>query len=260
MNEDIKRFSKRVIELDIDVISYLNARNRIIENAKSRQKGYVCFANVHMLIEAHLDKSFATQVNNAALVLPDGMPLVKTLGSFYNIRQERVAGMDMLPDLIEQAAKENLRVFFFGSTSQVLERVNYKIKTQYPNMQIELLSPPFEKSLDDQLYIDTITKIEPHLVFVALGCPKQEKWMAVNSKKINAVLLGVGGAFPVYAGMAERAPAWIRNASLEWLFRLCQEPRRLFKRYLITNTLFICIVLKIKIKILIERVKTRRAS
>ena len=129
------------------------------------------------------------------------------------------------------------------------------LKNQYPQMSIgKLYSPPFGEILyDDQELISSINQDKSSLVFVVLGCPKQEKWMALMKDKINTVMIGIGGALPVMLGMQKRAPVWMQNAGLEWLFRLLQEPKRLYKRYIITNTLFLWIILKELIKIRILR-------
>ena len=233
----------------MDLINYDVALHKIIELAKERIPGYVCFANVHMTIESYRNIKFAKQVNNATLVLSDGVSLVKYINYFYGYVQERIAGMDIFPDLIRHAELNSLKIFLFGTTQKTLDEINLKIKKEFPGLEIVgLCSPPFDKSLDDEAYIDQINNSKASLVFVALGCPKQETWMATHSHKMNAVLLGVGGAFPVYAGITRRAPVFIQNWGLEWLFRLAQEPRRLFKRYLVTNTLFIYLCLRIKIK------------
>jgi N-acetylglucosaminyldiphosphoundecaprenol N-acetyl-beta-D-mannosaminyltransferase len=242
------RERKRIISLDIDLLKYQDALAKIVAFGKSRRSGYICFANVHMTIEAYNNKNFADQVNNATLVLADGVPLVKTLNFFYGHVQERVAGMDVLPDVIALAEKNDLKIFFFGTTPDLLEKIKTKVEKEFPRVNIVgLLSPPFEKRLDSPEYIDLINNSGAHMVFVALGCPKQEKWMADHFEKINALLLGVGGAFPVYAGVTRRAPAFMRDWGLEWLYRLYQEPKRLFKRYLKTNSLFIYLVLKAKL-------------
>ena len=244
---------KKIISLDIDLFSYKDSIKKIIEDARDRKRGYVCFANVHMIIEAYQDKQFAKDVNNATLVLPDGMPLVKTLKWFYGIEQDRVAGMDVMPDLIRIASNNNLKLFFFGTTPELLEKIRLKIEQDFPKSDIVgLFSPPFNEPLNNDLYIEMINSSGANLVFVALGCPKQEKWMAQNSHKINAMLLGVGGAFPVFAGVASRAPLFMQNAGLEWLYRLYQEPKRLFKRYLFTNSIFLFLVLKAKIKLIFQ--------
>lgn len=242
--EPIKR---KVISLDIDLYKYGLALARIVEAAKHGIPGYVCFSNVHMVIEAHKSKTYADQVNGATLVLPDGMPIVNALKLLYGIDQERIAGMDALPDLIRLAELNDLKIFFFGSTSDVLEKIRITTENKYPEVKIAgMFSPPFDTPLDNPDYIKLINNSGAKMVFIALGCPKQEKWMAAHSHKINAVLLGVGGAFPVYAGISRRAPQWLRDISLEWLFRLYQEPRRLFRRYFVTNSLFLYLIIKVK--------------
>lgn len=249
----MERIRKKVISLNLDLVSYQNALNKIIFLAKNKTSSYVCFANVHMTIESYDDGDFAEQVNNASLVLADGVPLVRFVNYFYGCKQERIAGMDLFPDLIKLAEVNHLKIFFFGTTPEVLESIRLKIMEEFPESEIVgLISPPFDKSLDDETYVSAIINSEANLVFVALGCPKQEKWMANHSKKISAVLLGVGGAFPVFANLSKRAPLFVQNMGLEWLYRLIQEPRRLFGRYFRTNTKFLFLVLKERVKVLLR--------
>jgi N-acetylglucosaminyldiphosphoundecaprenol N-acetyl-beta-D-mannosaminyltransferase len=200
-----------------------------------------------MNIEAHWDTKFASMVNGADLVTPDGMPLAKAMKLLYGIKQERVAGMDLLPDLLLKAQEEQLGVFFYGGTDEMLQHTKEYILKLYPQLsKHEYLSPPF-RLLTEEEEAGIIAKINnsgAHLVFVALGCPKQEKWMASMKGKINSCMIGIGGALPVMIGMQKRAPKWMQKMSLEWVFRLYQEPKRLFKRYLITNSLFIILLIK----------------
>ena len=175
------------------------------------------------------------------------MPLVKTIKLKYKKNIDRIAGMDMMPSLINEAEQNKIKIFFYGTTPDILEKIVDKARKENPGIQIAgSFSPPFKKlsTKEKQEHIDLINQSGAGMVFVALGCPKQEKWMAENSNKINAVLLGVGGAFPVYVNMQKRAPAWIRNLSLEWLYRLAQDPKRLYKRYFYTNTKFLFLFAK----------------
>jgi len=129
----------------------------------------------------------------------------------------------------------------------VLEQLIRKIETTYPGVQVAgAISPPFRPLSQEELndHIDQINRSGANFVLVALGCPKQETWMALHSEKLHAVLLGLGGAFPVTAGLQKRAPVWMQRAALEWLHRLLQEPGRLFKRYLYTNLYFIVLLVK----------------
>lgn len=240
---------REVLSLKISLLSYNDALEHIINLAQSQMGAYVCFANVHMTIEAVEDRKFAEQVNNANLVLPDGMPLVKALKSFYGLQQDRVAGMDAFPDILKRAEEKALKIFLFGTTQDVLEIIQTKAKKQFPGIQIVgAYSPAFNKPINNPEYIEMINNSKANIVCVALGCPKQEKWMADNYNKMNAVLLGVGGAFPIYAQLAKRAPAFMRNMGLEWLYRLIQEPRRLFKRYFKTNTKYMYLIFAKKLK------------
>jgi N-acetylglucosaminyldiphosphoundecaprenol N-acetyl-beta-D-mannosaminyltransferase len=239
--------TKHIISLFISTGSYDSFIHRIIELARKKQSSYVCVANVHMTIEAYWDSKFAEMVNDADLVTPDGMPLAKAMKLLYGIRQDRVAGMDLLPDLLKKAEEENLGVFFYGGTEEMLQRTQTYVQATYPNLKEQAYySPPF-RALTAEEEVSVIQQINnsgAHLVFVALGCPKQEKWMAGMKGKINACMLGIGGALPVMIGMQKRAPQWMQKLSLEWLYRLLQEPKRLFKRYFVTNTLFIWLLFK----------------
>jgi len=236
---------KRVISLDISLLSYPEALEQIIQRARERTPSYACFANVHMVIEAHKSAQFQEFVNGATFAFADGMPLVKALGWLHGIRQDRIAGMDFMNDIM--AVADGMRIFFFGSSPQVLAELVAKIRSRYSGISVVgSISPPYRPLTDSENkeYARQINQSGAHLVFVGLGCPKQETWMARNSSEINAVLLGVGGAFEVSAGLTKRAPEWMRKASLEWFFRLMQEPGRLWRRYLLTNSLFIWLLFR----------------
>lgn len=246
---------KKVISLHISTGRYQSFVNQIIELAERKASSYVCVANVHMCIEAFNAKAFATTVNSANLVTPDGMPLAKAIQLLYGVKQDRVAGMDLLPDLLSEAEQKKLGVFFYGGTTPMLDQTKRFVKANYPLLSNQhYYSPPFRPlTLEEEN--DVIHKINSsgaHLVFVALGCPKQEKWMATMKGRINACMIGIGGALPVMIGMQKRAPQWMQQLSLEWLFRLAQEPKRLFKRYFVTNTLFLWLLFKawIRLKVL----------
>ncbi|MCJ8166723.1 WecB/TagA/CpsF family glycosyltransferase [Pontibacter sp. E15-1] len=198
-------------------------------------------------MEAYQDREFNDVLNNADVATPDGNPVAKLARLFYGQRQERVAGMDLLPRLLQEAAARGKSVYFYGSTDQVLEAVATKAKQELPDLKIAgYYSPPFRKLSDDEDADITamINAAKPDLVFVALGCPKQERWMAAHKGRVKACMLGVGQAYMTYAGLEKRLPAWARNLSLEWTYRLWQEPRRLWKRYLYTNSMFILLTLK----------------
>ncbi len=238
---------KRVVSIDVSIVDYAGALRHMIALGKQRQPSYGCFSNVHMVIEAQRSVPFQQMVNNATFAFADGMPLVFALKWLYGIRQERIAGMDFMPDVLKACNDEMLSVFLFGSTDDVLLKLERLIKQEYANVRVAgKVSPPFRNlsTEENQRYINQINDSGANIVLVGLGCPKQETWMAQHSARINAVLLGVGGAFGLYAGSAKRAPEWMRNVGLEWMYRLAQEPKRLFKRYAVTNTLFVWLLIK----------------
>lgn len=243
-----------IINSKINIGNYANFLSFLTQLAKTQKSSYVCVANVHMLIEGYQDSIFQEIINNANMTTPDGMPLAKAMKWLYGIDQERVAGMDLMPDLMRKCAQQNLSIYFYGSTDDILARITQKAAIDFPGLQIcGMYSPPFREltSIEKDYIVKQINCAKPNFVFVALGCPKQEKWMAEHRDKINSCMIGLGGAFEVYARVKERAPIWMQKTSLEWLYRLIQDPKRLFKRYLNTNTLFVILFIKqwVKVKI-----------
>lgn len=234
-----KQFLKK---FPLTIGKYNEFLDKIMSVAAQKTSYMVCVANVHMFMEAQQNPSFLEIIKSANMVTPDGKPLCWALKLFYGIKQDRVAGMDLLPDLLLRMEKENLSAYFYGGSQQMLDDTQGYIKKTFPGLPIAgAFSPPFRPitPAEQQQQLDAINKATPHIVFVVLGCPKQEKWMASVKGKINAVTIGIGGALPVMIGLQKRAPGWMQHAGLEWLYRLAQEPRRLFKRYAVTNSLFI---------------------
>jgi N-acetylglucosaminyldiphosphoundecaprenol N-acetyl-beta-D-mannosaminyltransferase len=226
---------------------YSSFVSNILSLAKERSSSYVCIANVHMFVEAYLDKNLKRIINEADIVSPDGRPLAWALHLLHNIKQDRVAGMDLLPDLLREIMTLNLSVYFYGGSSELLDKTETYLKIKYHDLKIAgLYSPPFKQIMPEaeEKIIKNINTSGANVVFVVLGCPKQEKWMALMKGRINAVMIGIGGALPVMVGMRKRAPKWMQNSGFEWLFRLMQEPGRLFKRYAVTNFLFLFLLLK----------------
>ena len=220
--------------------------NEIFIIAQERSSSYVCCCNTHMILETKKNKEFALILSNADLVTPDGMPVAKVLSFSHSIQQERVCGMNLMPAIIKECFKKNKSICFYGSTDKVLKNINNRITKDYPKLEAKYYSPPYrELSIEEKNEIvDEINEFNPDFLFVALGCPKQERWMEEHKDKINSCMIGLGGAFPVYAGLQKRAPEWMCNNSLEWLYRLFLEPRRLFGRYFKTNLLFFFYVIK----------------
>ncbi len=236
-----------MLGMTLNTGSYLEFVNQIITHAQNKRSEYTCLANVHMLIEAYSDYDFAKVVNNANIIAPDGKPLSWALRFLYGIRQERAAGMDLLPDLLQRASVNNLPVYFYGGSDELLLETGKYLTSNFPNLKVAgSFSPPFRKLSpeEDERFINDINNSGARLVFVVLGCPKQEKWMASMKGRINAMMVGIGGALPVMIGLQRRAPEWMQKTGLEWMFRLFQEPTRLFGRYSFTNSLFLYLMLK----------------
>lgn len=237
---------KQVIKSLINIGSYNSIVEQVLQLSKTKQSSYICVANVHMSIEGVLSKEFQEVINNADITTPDGMPLAKAIKLIYGLAQDRVAGMDLMPDLIQKCAEDNMSIYLYGSTDEVLEKIITKATQEYPVLKIKSYSPPFRVLSDEEEgeIVNQINQFNPDFVFVALGCPKQEKWMAEHKDKINSCMIGLGGAFEVYADVKDRAPKWMQDNSLEWLYRLVQDPKRLWKRYFITNSLFVLLFIK----------------
>lgn len=233
---------RHVVSLQLTAAPFSVFEDTIVAAAAEGRSSTVCFANVHMVIECRQNPAMAEAVNGADWVGADGVPLQWALKSLYGLNQERVPGMDMMPALLKRAAKEHLPVFFYGSTPDALDRCVAVCRERFPDLPIAgTLSPPFRPLTADEedTYARQITNSGARLVFVALGCPKQELWMARMRGRIPAVMLGIGGALPILTGDAKRAPLWVRQMGLEWAVRLAQEPNRLLKRYATTNSLYV---------------------
>lgn len=215
--------------------------------AKERMGKAVYIANVHMLVEAYRNTQFSNVLSNADLITPDGMPLVWMLKLQGRPQQDRVAGLDVMLALCEQASRDGVSVFFLGSHTAILEKMRDRLEQEFPDLTIAGMDPlPFRPLTpeEDAALIEKLNQSGAGLLFLSLGCPKQEQWIAAHKATVNMVMLGLGAAFPVYAGIYRRAPEWVRSLGLEWLYRLSQEPRRLSKRYGSTIPVFLGLALR----------------
>ena len=238
---------KHVFGSFITIASYRDFIEEVLRLGLARKGSYVCFANVHMVMEAFRNPGFQRIVNEAELVAADGKPLSVYLRMAEGMKQERICGMDIFPDLLKRAAQCGESVYFYGTTPDLLTRIIEKARKQFPDLKIAgSFSPPFRQlSLEEKAaVVEMINNANPDLVFVSLGCPKQEMWMAENKGKVRACLLGLGQAFRVYSGEEKRLPGWMRELALEWAYRLWLEPRRLWRRYLVTNSMFVWLATK----------------
>jgi N-acetylglucosaminyldiphosphoundecaprenol N-acetyl-beta-D-mannosaminyltransferase len=239
--------AKNVINISVTALPCTQQIDIMLKWAKSNLSKVVCIANVHMLVEAHRDQNFGSVLRHADLVTPDGMPLVWMLRFLGTINQDRVAGVDVLEGLCQQATAAGVSVYFVGSHGSILSKIRARLKREYPELEIAGMEPlPFRPLSyeEDQDLVCKLNQSGAGLVFVSLGCPKQEVWMSKHKGKVSAVMVGLGGAFPVYAGIHKRAPRIFREAGLEWLYRLVQEPGRLWRRYATTIPIFLWLVAK----------------
>jgi N-acetylglucosaminyldiphosphoundecaprenol N-acetyl-beta-D-mannosaminyltransferase len=236
-----------LIATPVSILDFDGQINLMMNWAKQCQSKMICVANVHMLVEASQNPDFADILKGADLTTPDGMPLVWMLRLLGARQVQRVAGMDIFLAVCKQAEANQISVFLLGSSSEVLGKISQRLKTEFPMIKIAGTdSPPFRPldSTADMELVQTINASGTRILFVALGCPKQELWMAQHRDKIQSVMIGVGGVFPVYAGVLKETPKFMQKSGLEWLFRLSQEPKRLWKRYFTTIPIFIWLMLK----------------
>lgn len=235
-----------VLKTRVDLTSYDQATRQITEWARTGTSRYVCVANVHMVMEAYLANLFARVVNGADLVVPDGMPLVWVLRLKGFRGQERVYGPALMLAAIGSATEAGFGVGFYGGRPEVLDQLTRRLTALHPGLKVHYsYSPPFRELTvsEDEAVCEAIRESGARIMFIGLGCPKQERWMADHRDRFPGVMIGVGAAFDFIAGTKRQAPPWMQRGGLEWFFRLSQEPRRLWKRYLIYNPLFLVLAL-----------------
>ena len=238
-----------VVGVGVSATSYQDTANTIREwvgeqrKNPSRPARYVCVTSVHGIITAREDSDFREILNDADIVTPDGMPIVWAMRSFGLHSQGRVYGPDLMLVLCQQAAELGHRVFLYGALPDTLEKLKAALVKRCPGLQIVgTLSPPYSPLTpeEDLAYVRKIQESKAEIVFVGLSTPKQERWMQAHRLSLaGTIFLGVGAAFDFHAGRIRQAPAWVRRAGFEWLFRLLMEPRRLWKRYLLTTPKFL---------------------
>lgn len=232
----------RIMGVQIAVTDMEQTLALIAENLQTWKGEYICVSNVHTTVTAYEDPDYRQVQNGAVMALPDGGPL-----SAYSRRcgfpqAQRVTGPDLMKRILEESAEHGWRHYFYGSTEQTLDALRGWIARRYPGAVIAgMYSPPFRPMTpeEDEEIVHKINDTSPDFVWVGLGAPKQERWMAAHRGRVHALMLGVGAAFDYEAGNIRRAPEWMQKHSLEWLYRMMQDPRRLIGRYLNTNLKFL---------------------
>lgn len=231
----------QILDCQISRTDMPGAVRAVVERVSQKAGGYVCFSNVHTVVTSRKDIRLRDITNQSFMSMPDGKPLsiVAKMRGAKDISQ--VAGPDFMLEMMDK--HRTLRHYFYGSTEETLKLLTEKLTARFPDVNVVgTFSPPF-RSLEPQeanRITNAINQSKPDIIWVGLGAPKQEYWMADHWRELKpAILMGVGAAFDFHAGQLVRAPQWVRRAGLEWLHRLLSEPRRLWRRYFATNSLFI---------------------
>lgn len=244
-------------KFDVFGIKYSIARTEeavfhVIRHIKELSGKYICFSNVHTSVMGRESSEYRDILNGAAFVFPDGTPIATLQQKAGHIGAERVAGPDFMEKMFRNTMDGSLSHYFYGSTQETIDALSKNLKEKYPGLVIRgMYSPKFGElsEEEDAADIARINAANADIVWIGLGAPKQEKWMNAHKDKINGVMMGVGAGFNFHAGNIKRAPLWIQKIGFEWLYRLFQDPGRLFRRYFITNIMFIWYLLFSKARI-----------
>jgi N-acetylglucosaminyldiphosphoundecaprenol N-acetyl-beta-D-mannosaminyltransferase len=232
---------RHILGMRVDATSYEDAARQIIGWAEASESRYVCVAAVNNVMEAHDDHGFLRVMNEADLVTPDGVPLVWGL-RWLGIRgATRVYGPQLTPVVLGLAEELGLPIGFYGGAPEVLQALLVEVTRRWPRLKVAYsYSPPYRDLTrqEERDIVQAVNRSGVRILFVGLGCPKQEVWMARQRGRIGTVMVGVGAAFDFLAGTKRQAPPLLQRAGLEWFFRLLTEPKRLWRRYLWNNPRF----------------------
>lgn len=236
----------KILGVQVAAVNMETTLNYIKGNLDELGGKYICISNVHTTVMSYEDKTYCKIQNEAVLALPDGKPLSVLCRKRGFLKADRVTGPDLMKEIFTCSEKNGYTHFFYGSTPQTLKLLEKKLKIEYGLSIKGIYSPPFRSLTEEEnkSIIDKINEAKADFIWVGLGAPKQEKWMYEHQNKVHGLMIGVGAGFDYFAGNIKRAPMWMQRCSLEWLYRLFQEPGRLFKRYMVTNTKFIWFILQ----------------
>lgn len=233
-----------ILGVNIAVTNMNDTVEYIKSNLEDLKGNYICVSNVHTTVMSYDNEEYMKIQNGGALALPDGGPL-STIGRKKGYKNmERTTGPNLMEEIF--GLETGYKHFFYGSTEDTIKKLENELKSQYPNIKIcGMYSPPFRHLTEEEdiEIIKMINETKPDFVWVGLGAPKQEQWMSEHKNKIKGLMIGVGAGFDYFAGNISRAPRWMQRSNLEWLYRLMQDPKRLLKRYLYTNSKFIWLIL-----------------
>lgn len=234
-----------ILKVNIAAVDIDWTLNYIKKNIDTLSGQYICVSNVHTTVSSYFNTNYCAIQNNAIMALPDGGPL-STIGRKRGFSDmERVTGPDLMDEIFKSSEENQYKHYFYGSTDNTLKKLRKSLIDKYPDINIVgMHSPPFRDltSQEDDLAVKKINDCNPDFIWIGLGAPKQEKWMSDHREKVNGLMLGVGAGFDYFAGNIKRAPHWMQKNNLEWFYRLVQDPKRLFKRYLKTNIIFLILI------------------
>lgn len=228
-----------ILGVDIAAINMEWLVQFTVDNIAALSGDYICVANVHTTVMANENAEYKAIQNGGILAIPDGGPLSSVGRKRGAENMYRTAGPSYMGEMFKLGG---YRHYFYGSTPETLEKLHANLIRDYSDIQIVgMYSPPFREMTEDEdeSIVEQINAVNPDFLWVGLGAPKQEKWMAAHQGRVKGLMVGVGAGFDYFAGNIERAPEWMQKNNLEWVYRLLQDPKRLFKRYLVTNTKFI---------------------
>lgn len=231
-----------ILGLNVAVTNMKETVQYIQDNLEKLRGKYICITNVHTTVMSYENEEYKNIQNNSALILPDGNPLSSISKKRGYKEAKRVTGPDLMGEIFKISEEKGYRHYFYGSTADTLNLLKVKLKEKYPKLNVVgMYSPPFKPNvtLENEEKLKEINDLKPDFIWVGLGAPKQEKWMSIHKDKLDGIMIGVGAGFDYFADKIKRAPKWMQKNSLEWFYRFLQEPRRLFKRYFITNIKFI---------------------
>ncbi|MBO5068964.1 MAG: WecB/TagA/CpsF family glycosyltransferase [Roseburia sp.] len=234
-----------ILGTDIAVTNMNETIARLEQGIEELRGQYICVSNVHTTVMAYENKDYWQVQHDAAFCLPDGKPLSVYSRKHGFPEAERVTGPDLMGEMF--ARDNGLRHYFYGGTPETIATLQSVLRQQYPHIRIAgMVSPPFRplSEAEDAAEVEKMNDSGADIIWVGLGAPKQEKWMYEHKGKVNAVMIGVGAGFDYHTGTIRRAPMWMQKASLEWLYRLMQDPKRLFSRYLKTNLKYLWLIRK----------------
>jgi N-acetylglucosaminyldiphosphoundecaprenol N-acetyl-beta-D-mannosaminyltransferase len=232
-----------VLGVGLSVLNLPGALDEIAAAILARRKGYICVTGVHGVMEAQEDTAFRSILNHAFLCTPDGMPMV-WMGKIHGHKEmRRVYGPDLMLDVCAWGEKNGCRHFFYGGAPGVADQLAEKLKARFPKMEVAgTFTPPFRplNADEEKQLAEMVRAAKPDIMWVGLSTPKQERFAAEFLPKLEVTLIiAVGAAFDFHSGRVKQAPRWMQRTGLEWFYRLCQEPRRLAKRYFRNNPLFV---------------------